>query len=208
LSRREIPRFSRIISPGAGTPPQHTDRREQRLDVQLPVTVYGFATTGKLFVEHCSTRNISHSGCCIRLRTQPQADSVSRCAYCAGEFPPREPHSFYFKWPGFVKTGTAGWLEPPPSDQRTFIVSPSRARLRRLRFPANARLLGMFYRRGSQEKIFSPTLEFHSSSPTYLNRSGSDRPCHPLECGAAQPRGFGVLSQRLPLLLRDEAIPL
>jgi hypothetical protein len=76
LSRREIPRFSRIISPGAGTPPQHTDRREQRLDVQLPVTVYGFATTGKLFVEHCSTRNISHSGCCIRLRTQPQADSV------------------------------------------------------------------------------------------------------------------------------------
>jgi hypothetical protein len=42
----------------------------------LAVTVYGFATTGKLFVEHCSTRNVSHSGCCIHLRTLPQADTA------------------------------------------------------------------------------------------------------------------------------------
>jgi hypothetical protein len=76
LSRQQSPGFSRIISPGIGTQPQHTERREQRSDVQLAVTVYGFATTGKLFVEHCSTRNVSHSGCCIRLRTQPQADSA------------------------------------------------------------------------------------------------------------------------------------
>jgi hypothetical protein len=40
------------------------------------VTICGFATTGKLFVEHCSTRNVSHSGCCIRLRTLPQADTA------------------------------------------------------------------------------------------------------------------------------------
>jgi len=42
----------------------------------LAVTVYGFATTGKLFVEHCSTRNVSHSGCCIHLRTLAQADTA------------------------------------------------------------------------------------------------------------------------------------
>ena len=41
----------------------------------MAVTVYGFATTGKLFVEHCSTRNVSHSGC-IHLRTLPQADTA------------------------------------------------------------------------------------------------------------------------------------
>ena len=94
--------FQRAISPGEGpqpqrtdsqqADPQQTDRREQRSEqtseqrsetrsesrseVQLAVTVYGFATTGKLFVEPCSTRNVSHSGCCIHLRTQPQADTA------------------------------------------------------------------------------------------------------------------------------------
>jgi hypothetical protein len=75
---REIPeaRGSRAISPEARTPAEYADRREERSDVQLAVTVCGFATTGKLFVELCSTRNVSHSGCCIRLRTRPQADSA------------------------------------------------------------------------------------------------------------------------------------
>ena len=67
---------SEPISPSAGAERQQTARREQRSDFQLPLTVYGFATTGKLFVELCSTRNVSHSGCCIRLQTRPQADSA------------------------------------------------------------------------------------------------------------------------------------
>jgi hypothetical protein len=57
----------------------------------------------------------------------------SRCAYCGGAFPPREPHSFCFKWPGFGKMGTVGWWEHPPSDQRTYTVWRSRARLRIIR---------------------------------------------------------------------------
>ena len=94
--------FQRAISPGERAQPQRTDpqqadtqqtdRREQRSEqtseqrsetrsenrseVQLAVTVYGFATTGKFFVEHCSTRNVSHSGCCIHLRTLPQSDTA------------------------------------------------------------------------------------------------------------------------------------
>jgi hypothetical protein len=76
LTREESPSSWRVISPGEGPQTQRTDRREQRSDVQLAVTVYGFATTGKLFVEHCSTRNVSHSGCCVHLRTRPQADSA------------------------------------------------------------------------------------------------------------------------------------
>jgi hypothetical protein len=86
--------FPRAISPGEGAQPQRTDpqqadpqqaepskkrsetRSETRSEVRLAVTVYGFATTGKLFVEHCATRNVSHSGCCIRLQTRPQADAA------------------------------------------------------------------------------------------------------------------------------------
>ena len=90
--------FPRAISPGEGAQPQRTDpqqadpqqtdrheqgseqqskeRAEKRSEVRLAVTVYGFATTGKLFVEHCATRNVSHSGCCIHLQTRPQADAA------------------------------------------------------------------------------------------------------------------------------------
>jgi len=106
LLDEERPSFQRAISRGEGAQPQRTDpqqadpqqtdpreqrseqvseqqskersetRSEGRSDVQLAVTVYGFVTTGKLFVEHCSTRNVSHSGCCVHLRTQPQADTA------------------------------------------------------------------------------------------------------------------------------------
>ena len=98
----ERPSFQRAISPGERAQPQRTDphqadtqqtdrreqrseqqskersetRSERRSDARLAVTVYGFATTGRLFVEHCSTRNVSHSGCCIHLRTLPQADTA------------------------------------------------------------------------------------------------------------------------------------
>lgn len=76
MEREEAPNLSRAISPGEKPHRQETDRREQRSDVQLAVTIYGFAVSGKLFVEHCATRNVSHSGCCLRLQTRPQADSA------------------------------------------------------------------------------------------------------------------------------------
>ena len=101
----ESPNVPRAVSPGESPEPQRTDirhsdplqtgprepaseqrseqkseqraeRSEQRSEVRLAVTVYGFATTGKLFVEHCATRNVSHSGCCIHLQTRPQADAA------------------------------------------------------------------------------------------------------------------------------------
>jgi hypothetical protein len=102
LLDEERPSFQRAISPGERVQPQRIDpqqadtqqtdsreqrseqqskersetRSERRSDARLAVTVYGFATTGKLFIEHCSTRNVSHSGCCIHLRTLPQADTA------------------------------------------------------------------------------------------------------------------------------------
>lgn len=76
MAREEESNYSRAISPREEPQRQQTDRREQRSDVQLAVTIYGFAATGKLFVEHCSTRNVSHSGCCLRLQTRPQADTA------------------------------------------------------------------------------------------------------------------------------------
>ena len=76
MTREEPSKFSPDLSPREEPQRQHVDRREERSDTQLAVTVYGFATTGKLFVEHCATRNVSHSGCCLRLQTQPQADSA------------------------------------------------------------------------------------------------------------------------------------
>ncbi|HZR65139.1 MAG TPA: PilZ domain-containing protein [Terriglobales bacterium] len=76
MAPREHPEFSEGHSPGSGDQRQKIERREQRSDAQLPVTVYGFATTGKLFVELSATRNISHSGCCVHIRTQPQTDSA------------------------------------------------------------------------------------------------------------------------------------
>lgn len=45
-----------------------------------------------------------------------------RCAYCAGGFPQKEPHSFCIKSFGFKKMATAGLLGRRRSDQRTYIV--------------------------------------------------------------------------------------
>jgi len=76
MEREESPNFSPATFPAEKPHRQQTDRREQRSNVQVAVTVYGFAVSGKLFVEHCSTRNVSHSGCCLRLKTRPQTDSA------------------------------------------------------------------------------------------------------------------------------------
>jgi len=76
MEREEAPNFSPATSPAEKPQRQQTDRREQRSNVHVAVTVYGFAVSGKLFVEHASTRNVSHSGCCLRLQTRPQPDSA------------------------------------------------------------------------------------------------------------------------------------
>jgi len=76
MEREEARKSSPATSPAKEPQRQQIDRREERSNVQVPVTIYGFAVSGKLFVEHCATRNVSHSGCCLRLQTRPQADSA------------------------------------------------------------------------------------------------------------------------------------
>jgi len=51
--------------------PQRSERRERRSPLSVLLKVCGFSASGRIFSEVSSTRNISRSGCCLRLRTQP-----------------------------------------------------------------------------------------------------------------------------------------
>jgi hypothetical protein len=65
--------LSAVFSPIANyTEPVKSERREQRFPVKLPVVVCGFGANGRIFSELTHTNDVSHSGCCVHLRTQPQ----------------------------------------------------------------------------------------------------------------------------------------
>lgn len=51
--------------------PQRSERRQRRSPLSVLLRICGFSAGGRIFSEVASTRNISPSGCCIRLRTQP-----------------------------------------------------------------------------------------------------------------------------------------
>lgn len=51
--------------------PHRSERRERRSPLSILLKVCGFAAGGRIFSELAGTRNISRSGCCVRLRTQP-----------------------------------------------------------------------------------------------------------------------------------------
>jgi hypothetical protein len=51
--------------------PHRSERRERRSPLSVLLKICGFSATGRIFSELSSTRNISRSGCCVRLRTQP-----------------------------------------------------------------------------------------------------------------------------------------
>jgi hypothetical protein len=51
-------------------------RHEPRSAAALTFAVCGLASTGRFFVELCSTVNVSRSGCSLLLRTRPQTDSA------------------------------------------------------------------------------------------------------------------------------------
>ena len=51
--------------------PRRSERRERRSPLCVMLRVSGFSTSGRIFSELTSTYNISPSGCCVRLRTQP-----------------------------------------------------------------------------------------------------------------------------------------
>ena len=75
MAHEEEEELSQTTSPREA-PQRRQVVREQRDSVQLAISVCGVAATGELFVEHCSTLNVSHSGCCIRLQTRPLADAA------------------------------------------------------------------------------------------------------------------------------------
>jgi hypothetical protein len=51
--------------------PRRSERRERRSPLCVMLRVCGFSNSGRIFSELTSTYNISPSGCCVRLRTQP-----------------------------------------------------------------------------------------------------------------------------------------
>jgi hypothetical protein len=85
-------------------------RREPRKLFQLTFAVCGLASSGRFFVELCSTVNISRSGCCLRLRTRPQSDSalVLRSVPGGTSLPPGTSQLlFQLAW---LRPENGGWL--------------------------------------------------------------------------------------------------
>jgi len=62
-------------SPGPGQP-HRSERRERRSPLSILLKICGFSAGGRIFSEVASTRNISRSGCCLRLRTRPLGDTA------------------------------------------------------------------------------------------------------------------------------------
>jgi hypothetical protein len=76
-------------------------RSEERSTIALAVTIFGFNSSGRLFQELASTRNVSRHGCCIHMRTKPQSDTplALRIVPRGGPIPEGTPPLTYrFVW--------------------------------------------------------------------------------------------------------------
>ena len=62
-----------VHSPGQ---PHRSECRERRSPLSVLLKICGFSASGRIFSELASTRNISRSGCCLRLRTQPLGNTA------------------------------------------------------------------------------------------------------------------------------------
>ena len=93
-----------------GVEPFSSTRREPRSEAALTFAACGLAASGRFFVELCSTVNVSRSGCCLRLRTRPQADSglVLR-AVPGGTSLPEGTSQLLFQL-AWVRPAEDGWL--------------------------------------------------------------------------------------------------
>jgi hypothetical protein len=70
VQKREKPAADPSQAPHPGNP-HRSERRERRSPLAVVLRVCGFSAKGRIFSELSDTRNISPSGCCIRLRTRP-----------------------------------------------------------------------------------------------------------------------------------------
>ena len=94
----------------AGARPFRPTRREPRSSTELTFAVCGLTSSGKFFVELCSTVNISRSGCCLRLRTRPQADSaLALRAVPGGSSLPEGTSQLLFQL-AWLRPDDGGWL--------------------------------------------------------------------------------------------------
>ena len=85
-------------------------RREPRSRAELTFAVCGLASTGRFFVELCSTVNVSRSGCCLWLRTRPQADSaLALRAVPGGTSLPAGTSQLLFQL-AWLRPADGGWL--------------------------------------------------------------------------------------------------
>jgi hypothetical protein len=72
------------LGPRVGDP-QRSERRDRRTPLSVALRISGFSAGGRIFSEVAATRNISPSGCCVRLCTCP----LEHCAL-AVQVVPRE----------------------------------------------------------------------------------------------------------------------
>jgi hypothetical protein len=76
--------------------PRRSERRERRSPIPIVVKVCGFSASGRIFSEVATTKNVSRSGCCIRLRAEPQSDGVLALQVVPREEPvPQGPQMLY-----------------------------------------------------------------------------------------------------------------
>ena len=95
-------------APAAG--PFRSTRREPRSAAELTFAACGLASTGRFFVELCSTVNVSSSGCCLMLRTRPQTDSaLALRAVPGGTSLPMGTSQLLFQL-AWVRPAQDGWL--------------------------------------------------------------------------------------------------
>lgn len=94
----------------AGAGRFRSTRCEPRSCAALTFAVCGLASSGKFFVELCTTVNISRSGCCLRLRTRPQADSALALRAVAGGTSLPEGTSQLLFQLAWLRPDEGGWL--------------------------------------------------------------------------------------------------
>jgi len=94
----------------SGAEPFRSTRREPRSPAELTFAVCGLTSSGRFFVELCSTVNVSRTGCCLRLRTRPQTDSaLALRAVPGGTSLPEGTSQLLFQL-AWLRPEDGGWL--------------------------------------------------------------------------------------------------
>jgi hypothetical protein len=130
---REVQAMSlapQAADPRPGATRFRSTRREPRSSAELTFAVCGLTMSGRFFVELCSTVNISRSGCCLRLRTRPQAGSaLALRAVPGGTSLPEGTSQLLFQ---------LAWLRPEADGWLIGASALGEADLCRLAFPSYA----------------------------------------------------------------------